>query len=233
MNFSIIVFPGSNCDRDCHDAVTNINKAKANYIWYRETILPETDCVILPGGFSYGDYLRPGAIAATAPIMNDVCKFALLGGLVLGICNGFQVLTELKLLPGTLLKNNTLKFICQDAFLKTENASTPFTCRLGLEQVIKLPVAHAEGNYYIDQNTYEELCSNNQIVFRYSDSNGKVEEYANPNGSSYNIAGICNKKMNVLGLMPHPERGISTLLGNNDGLTIFESIIESVMARNL
>ncbi|MGD9580751.1 MAG: phosphoribosylformylglycinamidine synthase subunit PurQ [Vampirovibrionia bacterium] len=224
MHFSTIVFPGSNCDKDCEDAVLNYLQQDHSFIWHKDTKLPDTDCVILPGGFSYGDYLRAGAIAKTSPIMQEVKKFAKNGGLVLGICNGFQVLTEIGLLPGTLMQNKSLKFICKEVYLKVKNDKTAFTNSFYNDEIIDMPIAHMEGNYYIDHNGYNQLKENNQIILEYCDEKGNQEENANPNGSVYNIAGICNKAKNVLGLMPHPERNVDILLGSNTGLKLFESI---------
>lgn len=224
MHYSIIVFPGSNCDKDCADAIKINSENTFDFIWYQKQILPKTDCIIIPGGFSYGDYLRAGAIAKTAPIMAEVIKFANKGGLVLGVCNGFQILTETGLLPGALTRNNSLKFICQKVFLKVENNNTPFTTEFETDTTTELPIAHSEGNYYIDQNDYEKLLENNQIILRYCNENGSIDEFSNPNGSRYNIAGICNDKKNVFGLMPHPERYIDNALGSTSGLKIFKSI---------
>lgn len=224
MHFSILVFPGSNCDQDCFDAVSRYLDNKAEFVWHKEDKLPATDCIIIPGGFTYGDYLRVGAIAKTANIMKDVVNFANNGGLILGICNGFQILTEIGLLPGTLMRNKTLKFKCQDVFLTVENNKTPFTNLYNNGQMARIPIAHAEGNYYADKETYEEMLNNNQIVFRYCDSEGNISDEANPNGSIHNVAGICNKNGNILGLMPHPERIMDPLLGGKDGFTVFKSI---------
>lgn len=224
MHFSTIVFPGSNCDKDCYDAVCIYLNYRHDFVWHKETNLPQTDCIILPGGFSYGDYLRAGAIAKTSPIIKEVINFANNGGLVIGICNGFQILTEIGLLPGSLLRNNSLKFICKDIYLKVLNNQTPFTKLFKENEIIDMPIAHMEGNYYIDESTYKQMDKNNQIIFKYCDVDGNYENNANPNGSLYNIAGICNNTKNVLGLMPHPERAIDSLLGRDTGLRLFESI---------
>lgn len=224
MHFSVLVFPGSNCDQDCFDAVGRYMDHKAEFVWHKDEKLPKTDCVIIPGGFTYGDYLRVGAIAKTANIMKDVVSFANNGGLVLGICNGFQILTEIGLLPGTLTRNQSLKFKCQDVMLKVENNETPFTNLYSKNQIIRIPIAHAEGNYYADTDSYEEMQKNNQIIFRYCNEQGEITENANPNGSIHNVAGICNKQRNVLGLMPHPERIMDPLLGGTDGFNVFKSI---------
>ncbi|HCL57469.1 MAG TPA: phosphoribosylformylglycinamidine synthase I [Spirochaetia bacterium] len=226
MKVGIFVFPGSNCDKDCFHAVDKIMNEKAFYIWHEDTKIPsDTDMVILPGGFSYGDYLRCGAIAKFTHIMDDLKNFSEKGKPVLGICNGFQILTESGLLPGALIRNKNLKFICKDVFLKTENHETLFTKKLKKGEVIQIPIAHGEGNYFIEESGLKELEKNNQIVFKYSDENGKTDETANPNGSVSNIAGIINKKGNVLGMMPHPERAVENLLGGKDGIKLFESII--------
>lgn len=230
MHYSIIVFPGSNCDRDCIDAAQVYSDNEAELVWYKETCLPQTDCVILPGGFSYGDYLRPGAIAKSAPIILEIIKFAQNGGLVLGICNGFQVLTEIGLLPGSLIRNESLRFICDDVFLRIENTNTPFTKQFSASQVVKMPVAHMDGNYFVRESDYQRLVENNQIVFRYANAEGEVLDAANPNGSVHNIAGVCNEKGNVLGLMPHPERNLDMLIGDGQGKLLFDSIEKSCQA---
>ncbi|MDD4178695.1 MAG: phosphoribosylformylglycinamidine synthase subunit PurQ [Candidatus Margulisbacteria bacterium] len=219
MKFGVIVFPGSNCDHDCHDVVKHVLKQPVEYIWHQETTLDHLDCLILPGGFSYGDYLRCGAIARFSPIMENVKKFADRGGLVIGICNGFQVLTEAGLLPGALKRNNNLHFICKHVTIRVENDQTPFTNQLVNKQALNVPIAHGEGNYTCDKATLSELKRNKQIVFTYQGEN--------PNGSIDSIAGICNKKRNVLGMMPHPERASESLLGSEDGLLIFKSIINA------
>jgi phosphoribosylformylglycinamidine synthase len=224
--FGIVVFPGSNCDHDAYYSVKKILGADAIFLWHKDKSLQNCDVVILPGGFSYGDYLRAGAIAKFSPIMEQVLNFADKGGYVIGICNGFQILTESRILPGVLLKNNSLKFICKDVFLKVENFNTPFTSALKQKPIIKIPIAHGEGNYYADEKTIKELEDNNQIVFKYSSPEGEVSDKYNPNGSLKNIAGIINKKGNVLGMMPHPERVCDPILGNTDGQFIFKSIIK-------
>ena len=228
MHYSIIVFPGSNCDKDCADAVLIDTDNSYDFVWHQKPLLPKTDCVIIPGGFTYGDYLRAGAIAKTAPIIQDVIRFANDGGLVLGICNGFQILTEAKLLPGALIRNNNLKFVCKDVCLRVENNITPFTNQCEMFSVLKMPIAHFEGSYYIDEENYHKILSDNQIVLKYSNSQGSCIDDANPNGSRYNIAGVCNQHFNVFGLMPHPERSIDLFLGGNDGLKIFRSIKQFV-----
>ncbi|HEV8539964.1 MAG TPA: phosphoribosylformylglycinamidine synthase subunit PurQ [Nitrospiraceae bacterium] len=224
----ILVFPGSNCDRDCHYAVTEVLGAHADFVWHKEPTLPQVDAVIIPGGFSYGDYLRTGAIARFSPVMASVSRFAEAGGLVLGICNGFQILLEAGLLPGAMLRNRSLSFVCKDVHLRVENADTPFTRRCKPGQVLTLPIAHGEGNYYADQATLSALKSQNQLVFRYCTQAGKVTPEANPNGSLDNIAGITNAAGNVLGMMPHPERCADVLLGNEDGRLILLSLLEAI-----
>lgn len=230
LRFGIIVFPGSNCDHDAQHAVETMMGQEARFIWHKESSLGDVDVVILPGGFSYGDYLRCGAIARFSPIMSDVVRFAGQGGMVLGICNGFQILTESGLLPGTLLRNASLKFICKDVSLRVENTDTRFTsaCRKG--EVLRIPIAHGDGNYFADSETISRLEENGQIVFRYSTPGGEVNAEANPNGSLGNIAGIVNESGNVLGMMPHPERASDAVLGNTDGTKIFQSMIASFVA---
>lgn len=225
MKFGIIVFPGSNCDHDAYYATSVNAEQNAEYIWHKETkIANDIDCIIIPGGFSYGDYLRCGAIARFSPIMSEVIKYAENDGMVIGICNGFQILTETELLPGTLLRNNSLNFICKDVNLNVTNKNSSFTSNLDKE-VITIPIAHGEGNYFAEKNIIDELEAENRIIFKYCDSEGNVTNEANPNGSINNIAGIINKKGNVLGMMPHPERYSDSMLGSNDGLGIFNSII--------
>ncbi|GAB4365609.1 MAG: phosphoribosylformylglycinamidine synthase subunit PurQ [Calditrichia bacterium] len=224
MKYAIIVFPGSNCDHDMYYALQKVMGEKASFIWHKENSLDEFDAVVLPGGFSYGDYLRAGAIARFSPIMNEVIRLAKRGKLVLGICNGFQTLTECGLLPGALLRNRNLRFVCKQTYLKTENNRTPFTRHIPNGQILKIPIAHGEGNYFIDNDGLQELRANDQIVFRYCSPEGKITDESNPNGSIDNIAGIINKAGNVLGMMPHPERAMEALLGSEDGKLIFESI---------
>jgi len=225
MRFTILVFPGSNCDYDAYHAVKHVLGHDATFVWHGETDLKDPDCVILPGGFSYGDYLRCGAMASFSPAMEQVKQFADRGGLVIGICNGFQVLTETGMLPGALLRNESLHFICKDVYLKPENTSIPFTHKLSTATPIRIPIAHAEGNYFCDGDTYAQLERENRIVFRYCEPDGSVTGTANPNGSLGNIAGICNRNGNVLGMMPHPERAMEHLVGNTDGTGVFESLI--------
>lgn len=222
--FGVVIFPGSNCDYDAYYVLKKIYGYEVNFLWHKETDLKNVDVVILPGGFSYGDYLRSGSIARFSPIMNSVIDFANKGGHVLGICNGFQILLEAGLLPGVLLKNNSLQFVSKDVYLTVENNNTVFTKENKNNEVLKVPIAHGEGNYFTDEDTLKSLIDNNQIVFKYCSPVGKVEEGFNPNGSLKNIAGIINKDGNVLGMMPHPERASDPVLGKTDGKLIFDSI---------
>jgi len=228
MKFGIIIFPGTWSDRDCYYSLNDILKQKVSYIWHKETDLSEYDCVVLPGGFSYGDYLRPGAIARFSPIMTPLERFASQGKLVIGICNGFQILCESGLLPGVLLRNVHLEYRCQWTYLKVENSSTAFTSRCQNGQALKIPISHYEGRYYADDATLAELEADKRVIFRYSTPTGQVMASANPNGSLRNIAGIINKRGNVLGMMPHPERSCEPLLGSVDGNKIWESIIAGI-----
>lgn len=218
MKFAVIQFPGSNCDIDMLSAIREIVKEEADYVWYAETSLEGYDAVLLPGGFSYGDYLRTGAIAKFAPIMSEVIRFATEGKPVLGVCNGFQILTESGLLPGALIRNKNLHFVCKMSQLKIENTATLFTNAYQQNDTLSIPIAHGEGNYYCDEETLQRLKENKQIVFTYAGEN--------PNGSIANIAGIVNKQGNVLGMMPHPERAVESLLGSADGLNVFQSIVK-------
>jgi len=222
MRAGIIVFPGSNCDIDCYRALSDVLRQDVEYIWHDTENIEKFDLIVLPGGFSYGDYLRCGAISRFSRIMDSVIDHGNKGKLILGICNGFQILTEVGLLPGTLLKNKNLKFICETRSLKVENNNTPFTSSYSKGQVIKIPIAHGEGNYYIDKEQFEELERNGQIIFKYWDDRN---ENSNPNGSVGNIAGICNKEGNILGMMPHPERAVELMLEGEDGLPLFQSMI--------
>jgi phosphoribosylformylglycinamidine synthase len=225
MKFGVIIFPGSNCDYDAYMVIKNVVKRKVEFLWHQDTSLSNCDCVILPGGFSYGDYLRTGAIARFSPIMKRVMNFAQEGGSVVGICNGFQILLEAGLLPGAMLRNTSLRFICKFVHIEVENENTPFTNLCHKGQVLKIPIAHTDGNYFISEEGLTRLEQNQQIVFRYCDQHGKLAQEANPNGSLYNIAGICNEKRNVLGMMPHPERASEKILGSEDGKYIFQSIV--------
>ena len=228
MHFGVVVFPGSWSDGDCYHAVKEVRGQDADYVWHKDTDLSSYDCIILPGGFSYGDYLRAGAIARFSPVMAAVEAFAQRGGLVIGICNGFQVLCEAGLLPGALMRNDHLQFRCQWTHLRVENSETPFTSACHQGQVLRIPISHGEGNYYADATTLQTLNQEGQIVFRYSNPSGAVTQEANPNGAAENIAGIVNARRNVLGMMPHPERCCEPLLGGTDGRLLFESIITSV-----
>lgn len=225
MKFAVVIFPGSNCDIDCVHVVKDVLQQPVDTIWHQETDLSGYDAVLLPGGFSYGDYLRTGAIARFSPIMPAVVRHAEQGRLVLGICNGFQILLETGLLPGAMLRNTNLQFRCHDLYLRVENHRTAFTnqCRNG--QVLQIPIAHAEGNYFADTATLAEIEANGQVLFRYCDAEGQVTAEANPNGSLNNIAGIMNKRGNVLGMMPHPERAAEKILGSEDGRLVFASML--------
>lgn len=227
MKIGVVVFPGSNCDHDCQYIFKDVLGQYVEMIWHKETLLAGLDAVVLPGGFSYGDYLRTGAIARFSPVMGAVKAFANKGGLVIGICNGFQILLEAGLLPGVMLRNTSLNFICKDVYVKVENAATRFTNRCESGQVLKIPIAHADGNYYTDPVTLGGIKANAQVIFRYSTADGKVTPDANPNGSLDHIAGIMNADGNVLGMMPHPERSAESILGNEDGRLIFESMLSS------
>ncbi len=223
----IVVFPGSNCDRDAFNAFGRVMNQKVEFLWHKETTLDGVKLVVLPGGFSYGDYLRSGAIARFSPIMSEVVKFAERGGLVMGICNGFQVLVEAGLLPGALLRNAKLKFSCRQVYLRTETTDSPFTSGLERGQVLKVPIAHGDGNYYADESTLKSLEDGDRIIFRYSTREGEIADEANPNGSIMNIAGIVNKDRNVLGMMPHPERASEQILGSASGALILKSVVEN------
>ena len=225
MRASVIVFPGSNCDHDLYHASKHVMGFDTEFVWHKDTVLNKPDVVMVPGGFSYGDYLRPGAIASKSPVMNEVVKFAKSGGLVVGICNGFQVLCEAGLLPGALTRNSGMKFICRDVNLKVENSETAFTKEYGNGEVVTIPIAHADGNYFADDETVKALNGNNQVVFRYSDKDGNVTGDVNPNGSVDNIAGIVSLDGNVLGMMPHPERVVEDILKGTDGLKLFKSLV--------
>jgi phosphoribosylformylglycinamidine synthase I len=231
MKFGVVVFPGSNCDHDAHYALGQVLHQPVEFLWHQSEQVAGFDAIILPGGFSYGDYLRTGAIARFSPVMRAVERFARGGGLVLGICNGFQILCEAGLLPGALRRNAGLRFICRQVHIRVENNDTPFTAAAKPGQVLQIPIAHAEGNYFCDDAALAELERNSQIVFRYTTPDGREEAAANPNGSLANIAGICNRERNVLGLMPHPERAVEAALGSSDGLVIFRSLIESLVQR--
>ena len=224
MKWGVVVFPGSNCDRDCFYALNDILKQEVVYLWHKEKDLKSVDAVVLPGGFSYGDYLRVGAMARLAPIMEEVVHFASQGGPVIGICNGFQILVEAGLLPGALIRNKTLKFMCQDVFVRCETQG-PWTKNVKKGHVLKMPIAHGDGQYFLREDQLKELEVHDQIALRYCSVQGDVEEKYNPNGSILNIAGVYNEKKNILGLMPHPERASEALLGSTDGRAIFESVL--------
>lgn len=228
MKFGVVVFPGSNCDHDAYHAVSKHLGQPVDFVWHKETDLSGFDAVIVPGGFSYGDYLRAGALARFSPVMKAVNEFAAAGKFVFGICNGFQILCEAGLLPGALRRNNGLHFISKHVNIRVENTDTPFTSGIEQGSVLSIPIAHAEGNYTCDDATFEMLSGNGQIVFRYCDSEGNVTSEANPNGSRDNIAGICNAERNVLGMMPHPERACEDLLGSTNGRGIFRSLNQAI-----
>jgi len=227
MKFGIVTFPGSNCDQDMHYVLRNVLNQNTVGLWHKDVDLQNCDVIVLPGGFSYGDYLRSGAIAKFSRIMNSIINFANSGGFVIGICNGFQILCESKLLPGALLHNDSNRFICKNTYINVTSNSSRFTSKYSLNQVIKIPVAHAEGRYHADENTLNYLKENDQITFQYCNSNGKIDTSSNINGSALNIAGICNKNKNVFGMMPHPERASDSELSNTDGINFFLSAIES------
>ena len=231
MKFGVIQFPGSNCDQDPFWVLGTVAKQPVTYLWHESHDLENCDVVIVPGGFSYGDYLRTGAIARFSPVMESVKKFADAGGIVLGICNGFQILTESHMLPGALLRNAGLKYICRAIHLRVENNETPFTQGLSRGEVLQVPIGHMEGNYFCDADTLKQLQDRNRIVFRYANPDGEVSAAANPNGSLDNIAGICNEGGNVLGMMPHPERSSEEIMGSADGYRIFESLVGALVAR--
>ncbi|HFE63704.1 MAG TPA: phosphoribosylformylglycinamidine synthase subunit PurQ [Caldithrix sp.] len=224
MKFAVVIFPGSNCDHDMYHALHKVLGEEVKFVWHGETSLDGYEVIVLPGGFSYGDYLRAGSIARFSPVMNEVIRHAEAGKPVLGICNGFQILTECGLLPGALLRNKNLRFVCKDVYISTENVNTIFTNQLNKGQILKIPIAHGEGNYFIDRADLQELEENGQIVFRYATAGGDLADSANPNGSVSNIAGIVNRQGNVLGMMPHPERAVELLLGSEDGRFIFNSL---------
>ena len=225
MRFGIIVFPGSNCELDCQWVLQDVLGQQAKLIWHREKALSDCDCLILPGGFAHGDYLRTGAIARFSPIMAAVEDHARRGGVVLGICNGFQILCEAGLLPGVLLRNTSVNFICRPVHIRVETTETPCTATCAQGQVLRMPINHNEGRYYADDETLARLQAHNQVIFRYVTAAGEATEQANPNGSLGNIAGVCNERRNVLGVMPHPERASEELLGSASGLSLFESIL--------
>ncbi len=227
--FGIVIFPGSNCDYDAYYVLGKIMNYDVKFLWHKEEDINNVDVIVLPGGFSYGDYLRSGAIARFSPIMNKVVAFAENGGYVIGICNGFQILLEAGLLPGVMLKNQSLKFVCKDVYLKIENSHTVFTEGIDTTKPLKVPIAHGDGNYFADEQSLKSLEENQQVVFRYSDSNGIIDKSVNPNGSVSNIAGIINKRGNILGMMPHPERSSDPVLRNTDGSLIFRTLVNNIL----
>jgi len=228
MKFGVVVFPGSNCDHDAFHAVGHVLQKPVEFIWHQSENLHDCDAIILPGGFSYGDYLRTGAIARFSPVMNSITKFAKSGGLVLGICNGFQILLEASLLPGAMMRNSGLRFICRHVYIRTEETNSPFTNAAKKGQILKIPIAHSDGNYTCDQATLVDLERYHQVLFRYTSPDGSNDAAGNPNGSMANIAGICNRQRNVAGLMPHPERAVESALDSEDGLVLFRSMIEAL-----
>jgi len=228
MKFAVVVFPGSNCDHDAYHAVRHVLGQDAAFLWHKETSLGGADVVILPGGFSHGDYLRTGAIARFSPVMDAVRTFAERGGPVLGICNGFQVLLEAGLLPGAMLRNAGLKFRCEHVHVRVEQTDTPFTASCRPRQVLRIPIAHGEGNYFAEPEVLREFEERRQVIFRYTTAEGELTSAANPNGSVQSIAGICNRARNVVGLMPHPERACESALGSADGLVVFESVVAAL-----
>jgi phosphoribosylformylglycinamidine synthase I len=231
MKFAIVVFPGSNCDHDAYHSAKHVLGQEAEFVWHKDSSLRGADVVVLPGGFSHGDYLRTGAIARFSPVMDAVTDFAARGGPVLGICNGFQILLEAGLLPGAMLRNRDLKFHCEHVFVRVEQTNTPFTMNASRGQILRLPIAHGEGNYYAEAEVIQSLENAGRIIFRYTSATGEVIDAANPNGSVNNIAGICNEARNVVGLMPHPERACELALGSADGLLMFQSAVDSLTER--
>lgn len=229
MKFGVIIFPGSNCDHDSYHAAVTATGQQATFLWHESHDLENCDAIIIPGGFAYGDYLRTGAIARFAPIMQEVARFAASGGLVIGICNGFQILCEAGMLPGALMRNAGLKYVCKQVYLRVENADTPFTNACAKGDVLQIPVGHMEGNYYCDEKTLATLNQQDRIVFRYCTPQGEITREANPNGALENIAGICNEARNVLGMMPHPDRCSESLLGSADGAKIFASMVAALV----
>ena len=233
MNIAIIIFPGSNCDHDAQHCFKDILKCNIVSVWHKESSLPKgIDFVFIPGGFSYGDYLRSGAIARFSPIMADVVRFANQGGFVMGVCNGFQVLTESHLLPGALIRNAGLQFVCKTTKLRVETTDSPYCSELSKNQILRIPIAHGEGNYTCDANKLKELEDQDLIAFKYCNENGEITAESNPNGSISNIAGIYNKNKNVLGMMPHPERAVEAELGSSDGIKLFKSSLQNMMQYN-
>jgi phosphoribosylformylglycinamidine synthase len=231
MKFGVVIFPGSNCDHDCYYAIESVIGKPVEFIWHQDTSVKGFDAIILPGGFSYGDYLRTGALAKFSPVMKAIADFANKGGLVCGICNGFQILTEAGLLPGALMRNVTMKYICRFVYLRTETTNTPYTNLLRQGQLLHIPIGHGDGNYFADADTLKRIEGNDQVVFRYADVEGRITREANPNGSLNNIAGIVNEKRNVLGMMPHPDRSSESILGSADGKRIWESMVNALVTK--
>ena len=230
MKFGVVVFPGSNCEQDCYYAIETVLGKPVDYIWHQDTSVKGFDAVILPGGFAYGDYLRTGALAKFSPVMRAIADFAQKGGLVIGICNGFQILAEAGLLPGALLRNVGLKYLCKFEYLRSETTDTPFTNAMTKGQLLRIPIGHGEGNFFADADTLKRIEDNDQVVFRYADPQGHITPESNPNGSLNNIAGILNLQRNVLGMMPHPDRSYESLLGSADGKLIFESMVNALIS---
>ena len=233
MKFAVVVFPGSNCDHDAYHAAKDVLGQEAEFVWHKDTSLGAADVVVLPGGFAHGDYLRTGAIARFSPVMAAVKAFADAGGPVLGVCNGFQILLESGLLPGAMLRNKGLKYRCEHIHVRVEQTDTPFTSGTSAGRVLRIPIGHGEGNYFAPPDMLDKLEANRQVIFRYTDAQGRVDDAANPNGSVNAIAGICNEQRNVVGMMPHPERACEPLLGGVDGCAIFESVLRSVASPSL
>jgi phosphoribosylformylglycinamidine synthase I len=229
MKFGVVVFPGSNCDHDAFYAIGNVLQKPVEFIWHQSEDLANCDAIILPGGFSYGDYLRTGAIARFSPVMKSVEKFANSGGMVLGVCNGFQILCEAGLLPGAMMRNSGLRYICRHVHIRVEQTDTPFTSAAQAGQILKIPIAHNDGNYTCDEATLAELEKNRQVIFRYTTPDGSDDSAGNPNGAVHNIAGVCNRERNVVGLMPHPERAVESALGSDNGLVVFRSMVEALV----
>ena len=228
MKFAVVVFPGSNCDHDAYHAAKDVLGHDAEYVWHKETSLGRADVVVLPGGFAHGDYLRTGAIARFSPVMTAVKAFADAGGPVLGVCNGFQILLESGLLPGAMLRNRGLKFICEHVNIRVEETDTPFTSMCAKGQILRIPINHGEGNYFASPDVLDTLERDRRVIFRYVDASGTATDAANPNGASRNIAGICSERRNVVGMMPHPERACEPMLGSGDGLVLFESVVNEL-----
>jgi phosphoribosylformylglycinamidine synthase subunit PurQ / glutaminase len=231
MKFGVVIFPGSNCEQDCYYAIQSVLGQPVEYIWHQDTTVKGFDAVILPGGFAYGDYLRTGALAKFSPVMRAIADFAKRGGLVIGICNGFQILAEAGLLPGALLRNVGLKYLCKFEYLRTETSDTPFTNLMAKGRLLRIPIGHGEGNFFADSETLQRIEDQDQVVFRYADADGRVTPEANPNGSLNNIAGILNEQRNVLGMMPHPDRAYESILGSADGKLIFESMVNALVTK--